>query len=63
MASPALPIPFPNHPLEHSRHNGDGCRRHHGDYSRGLATTGPAPALTPVMTPAATAALMMLWRK
>ena len=35
MASPALPIPFPNHPLEHSRHN--------GDYSRGLATTGPDP--------------------
>ena len=55
MASPALPIPFPNHPLEHSRHN--------GDYSRGLATTGPAPALTPVMTPAATAALMMWWRQ
>ena len=55
MASPALPIPFPNHPLEHSRHN--------GDYSRGLATTGPAPALTPVLTPAATAALMMWWRQ
>ena len=49
MASPALPIPFPNHPLEHSRHNGDGCRRHHRDYSRGLATTGPDDVVATVV--------------
>ena len=32
-------------------------------HSRETATTGPAPALTWVMTPAATATLMMWWRQ
>ena len=30
---------------------------------RGMTTTGPAPGLTSVMTPAATAARMMWWRQ
>ena len=41
----------------------DGICRRRWDHSRATATAGPAPALTSVMTPAATAALMMWWRQ
>ena len=33
------------------------------DISQGVTTAGPAPGLTSVMRPAATAALMTWWRQ